>query len=178
MPEYVSMKELGRRLGPDSSSARKFVVKNGYESFRQRTPDSGNQRALVVTAEDAEAIVKARAEEGFLASEHNGVPSEHGVSYAIQVVPDLDPHRVKLGFASTITERLAQHRTIAPTASVLKTWPSHRAWEQAAMDSLTRGWHVIGGEVYECSDLDELRDRGDAFFALMPILGGEDSGTE
>lgn len=176
MSEYVSLKQLAETLGMDRSHARRFVLRLGYKPVKRRTAESGNQLALAVTAKEAEGIVQTRKERGFLASEHDAIPNEYGVFYAVQLVPDLDPRRVKLGFASTIEERLSQHRTAAPTATVLKTWVCRRSWERAAMDSLTQGFHHIGGEVYECGDLDELRGRGDAFFALMPTLRTENNG--
>ncbi len=177
MSEYVSLKQLADRLGMDRSHARRFVLRLGYKPVKRRNPDSGNQLALAVTAEEADKIVQAREERGFLAAEHDAVPNEYGVFYAIQLVPELDPLRMKLGFASTIEERLAQHRTAAPTATVLKTWPCRRSWERAAMDCLTQGYRHIGGEVYECTNIDEVRDRGDAFFALMPTLSNENNGA-
>jgi hypothetical protein len=84
-------------------------------------------------------------------------------------VPELDPKRLKLGFAESIDQRLLQHRTAAPTARVLHAWPCKRSWELTAMDSLARvDCRLILNEVFECDDPEALVDRGEAFFTLLP----------
>jgi len=165
---YISVKELAERLGMDRSHARRYLKKMGVKTQKRRTSDSGNQLCLTVTEEQAEMIVARRRNEGFLGS-GKVVASESGVFYVVQLVPDLDPSRIKLGFASDIRERLSQHRTAAPTASVLKTWPSKRSWEQTVIDALVaQGCRLILNEVYECDDLDSLLRRGEELFQILP----------
>ncbi|MFH1110015.1 MAG: hypothetical protein V1790_12605 [Planctomycetota bacterium] len=175
MDEYVSLKELAITLGMDRSHARRYVLKLGYQPVKQRTADSGNQLALCVTRLEADAILERRAEQGFLATGGAIVQNEFGCLYAIQLVPDLDHRRIKLGFAVDVTDRLNQHRTAAPTARLLKTWACRRTWEAAAIESIALGCRHIGGEVFECSDPAEMVARGDAFFAIMPALCGQGS---
>jgi hypothetical protein len=68
-----------------------------------------------------------------------------------------------------VNRRLASYRTISPTATILKTWPCRASWEQTAIDSLTvEHCTLISGEVYQCTSLDGLLQRGDAFFSCMP----------
>jgi hypothetical protein len=99
------------------------------------------------------------------------VNGEVGFFYVVQLVPELDPHRLKLGFANDAEARLQGHRTAAPTAQLLKAWPCKRAWEDAAIASVTRvESKLIGSEVYECSNVQRLIERGDGFFGLMPTL--------
>jgi hypothetical protein len=87
----------------------------------------------------------------------------------IRLVPELDPRRVKLGFADEVNSRLTQHRTAAPTAVVIKTWPCKRSWEGTVMDCLSSySCKLILNEVFECDDVDDLLRRGDALFALLP----------
>jgi hypothetical protein len=84
-------------------------------------------------------------------------------------VPELDPRRLKLGFADDLPSRLAQHQTAAPTAAVVKCWPCNRAGEATVMDCLTGlGCRLILNEVFECDDVDALITRGDTLFALLP----------
>jgi len=86
----------------------------------------------------------------------------------IQLVPEALPNRIKVGFADNAEKRLAEHRTAAPTAKLLKTWPCKRSWDYAAMDSITRdGCRLVLNEVYE-GDVEGFVRRGDQFFALMP----------
>ena len=76
---------------------------------------------------------------------------------------------VKLGFAIDLNDRLVQHRTAAPTARVLKSWPCKRSWEVTVMDCLSSVTcrHILN-EVFECDNLDDLIGRGDELFRLLP----------
>jgi len=166
--EFVSIKDLAKRLGMDRSHARRYVLRLGYTFHKRRTQDSGSQLTLCVTCAEADQIVTQRADRGFIASTIVAV-SDVGVFYVIQLVPDLDPKRLKLGFAESLEQRLSQHRTAAPTARVLRAWPCKRTWELTAMDALTRAdCRLILNEVFECDDPDLLLKRGDAFFSLLP----------
>lgn len=166
--DYVSIKDLAKRLGMDRSHARRYVMKLGYSFHKRRTPESGSQLTLCVTSAEAEQITSQRQDKGFLASTVVAV-SDVGVFYVIQLVPDLDPRRLKLGFAESLEQRLSQHRTAAPTARVLRAWPCKRPWELTAIDALTReGCRLILNEVFECDDPDRLVKRGDVFFSMLP----------
>lgn len=166
--DYLSIKDLAKRLGMDRSHARRYVMKLGYSFHKRRTPDSGSQLTLCVTNAEADEIVSLRADKGFTASTVVAI-SDVGVFYVIQLVPDLDPKRLKLGFAESLEQRLSQHRTAAPTARVLRAWPCKRPWELTAIDALTReGCRLILNEVFECDDPDTLVKRGDAFFSMLP----------
>lgn len=166
--EYVSIKELAQRLGMDRSHARRYVLTLGYSFHKRRTAESGGQLTLCVTSAEADAISSQRAEKGFLASTVVAA-SEIGVFYVIQLVPELDPMRLKLGFAESLEQRLSQHRTAAPTSRVLRAWPCKRSWELTAIDALTRqGCRLILNEVFECDEPDALVRRGDAFFSMLP----------
>ncbi len=165
---YVSIKELAHRLGMDRSHARRYVLKLGYSFHKRRTPDSGSQLSLCVTSAEAEEIESQRAKSGFTASTIVAI-SDVGVFYVIQLVPDLDPKRLKLGFAESLDQRLSQHRTAAPTARVLHAWPCKRSWELTVMDALTcKGCRLILNEVFECDEPESLIRRGDALFAILP----------
>lgn len=166
--DYVSIKDLAKRLGMDRSHARRYVMKLGYLFHKRRTPDSGSQLTLCVTGAEAEEITSQRQDKGFLASTVVAV-SDVGVFYVIQLVPDLDPRRLKLGFAESLEQRLSQHRTAAPTARVLRAWPCKRPWELTAIDALAcEGCRLILNEVFECDDPGRLVKRGDAFFSMLP----------
>lgn len=91
-------------------------------------------------------------------------------------IDDSDPHNRYYRLEDVdLRGRLATHRTISPTAKLLKTWPCRKSWERAAIDSLTaENCTLIGGEVYLCTDIGRLLQRGDTFFACMPSLIGKE----
>lgn len=166
--DFVSVKQLAETIGLDRSNTRKYVLKLGIKPHKRRTPDSRNQLTLAVTKDEAERIIRERETKGFTSSAKI-VESETGVFYVIQLVPELDPKRIKLGFALDLNERLAQHKTAAPTATVIKAWPCRRVWEFTVMDSLSAAQcRLILNEVFECDDLSALLRRGDELFALLP----------
>lgn len=165
--DFVSLKQLAVELGLDRSNTRKYVLRSGIRPHRRRTPESGGQLTLALTAEEAEAIRSKRSEEGFLGS-NRPVIKEFGVFYLIQLVPELDPRRIKLGFADDMAARMAQHKTAAPTASLVKAWPCKRSWELTVIDCLSVECKLILNEVYECEDVPSLVGKADRLFDLLP----------
>ena len=168
--EIVSLKRLSEMLGIDRSHARKWILAQGVTSVKRRTSDSGGQLVISFTREESEKLLAIRKSQGFLgANKTEGISDEYGVFYVIELVPELCPNRVKLGFANNVAERLGQHRTASPTAQVKKTWPCRRSWERTVMDALTaQGCLLLLNEVFECENLDALIKRGDVLFALLP----------
>lgn len=165
---FVPIKQLATEMGMDRSHARRYVLNLRISPAKRRTPESGGQLTLTVSGEEAAFIRRTREEQGFL-SAATPVASETGFFYVIQLVPELDPHRAKLRFADNAQTRLAQHRTSAPTATLLKSWPRKRSWERTAIDAMVAtGCRPILSEVYEASDVDAVVKRGDEFFALLP----------
>jgi hypothetical protein len=166
--EFISIKNLAKKMGMDRSHARRYILKLGIKPKKRRTSDSGNQLTLTVTQQEADVIIKNREDQGFTGSGHI-VEFDIGFFYVIQLVPELDSRRIKLGFAVDLEDRLAQHRTAAPTAKVLKSWPCRRSWETTAMDCLSAiSCRFILNEVFECDDLEGLIQRGDELFAVLP----------
>jgi len=169
---YVSMKELANEIGLDRSNMRKYVLQQGFSWLKVRTKDSGGQLVNALTREDADAIIELRKSQGFT---NNPVVVQNGDGwfYIVQIVPELDSLRIKLGFATDTQRRLNAFRTISPTANLVKAWPCRITWERAAIDSATRhGCSLVayGSEVYQCEDLTALVERLDNFFAIMPDI--------
>jgi hypothetical protein len=131
---FVSLKSLAVEVGLDRSNMRKYTLKVGVKPHKRCTPDSAGQLTLAVTSAEAEFIRKKRQEQGFLEASQP-VSSEVGIFYVIQLIPELDPTRLKFGYTDDIQVRLAQHRTSAPTARVVKTWPCRRTWEGTVINS-------------------------------------------
>jgi len=174
--EVVTLAELARRLGLDKSNARKWLRRNGFNFLRVRSVEARNQTTLALRREDAEAAIELRRQQGYAVDGRRNAVSPQGRQdvgffYVVQVVPEFKETRIKLGFATDVDARLAAYRTIAPTAQMVKAWPCKEAWEQAAIDCATsKGCRRIGQEVYDCDNLQEVLERLDRFFQLMPAL--------
>jgi hypothetical protein len=170
--DSISLRQLALMLGINASQARKYVLSLGYSPLKARTPDSRGKLTYVFAKEEAERIVATRRQQGFIMGDTRGTPvssDDVGVFYIIQLVPELNPNRIKFGFAANVQERLTQHRTSAPTACILRSWPSRRTWEPTFIDCLaSKGCELILNEVYECGDVAALLDYAEALFKMMP----------
>jgi hypothetical protein len=166
--QYVTLRELAEEMGLDRSNARKYILKAGFTFTKVRTPESGNQLTLALSREEAEAVLELRKSQGFGPGKRP-IDNEEGYFYVIQIAPDLDPLRIKLGFTNNVESRLRAYQTVAPAAKLVKAWGCKRSWERAAIDSITReGCQLIANEVFECENLEQVVKRGEEFFVLMP----------
>ena len=96
--------------------------------------------------------------------------AEQGVFYLLSLEPKSDPGRFKVGFATSLSERLRQLRCSAPFTTVVATWPCKRLWERTAIDSVGEGCERLHTEVFRTTSLEAVRERCDRFFALMPKI--------
>lgn len=169
----VLVSDLADELGLDKSNLRRYIKNQGIKMIRVRTRHTRGQLTLALTKENAKAVREARRAQGYLTKDESEPASISvngtGYFYAVQLVPELLPERVKLGFAVDPNTRLKSHQTAAPTAKIIKAWPCKRVWEQAAIDSLTRldSTH-IANEVFDFGSIELMIERGNAFFDLMP----------
>ena len=174
MSEMVGIPEIAKRLSLDGGTVRRFIAREN-ESLKL-TLLRGKGDKLLLSRSDADRLVAAyEARRGPVAEVEEGSPTDDrfGFFYVIQLVPEALPNRVKIGFADNVEKRLNEHRTAAPTARVLKSWPCKRSWDYAAMASITReGCKLVLNEVFE-GDVEGFTERGDQFFAVMPTPSSE-----
>lgn len=113
-----------------------------------------------------------------------------GYFYAIQLVPESAPKRVKLGWANDVKTRLSDHRVSAPTAILLRTWPCLKRDEAAAIRHVAPMGEVrLSKEAFDFADHPALLSALDDFFLVraywptqpaeprlplkMEVVGGE-----
>ncbi len=167
MQQFITLKELAEEMGIDRSHARRWILYQGFVFQKIRDQKSG-QLVNVLSENDAKKAIDLRNEQGF-GNDTISVNDNKGYFYLIQLIPELDPSRVKIGFAVNVEQRLASHRTSAPTALLLHKWSCNRKWEQTIIDSITRiDCEALSNEVYQVKDVDELIERCNKLFALMP----------
>jgi len=162
----VLINDIAKELGINKDYAKRVAKKMGFEIHY------GKRRIASVSKSDYEKFIKdyepRRPSTKQLAdnTEFDGF----GYYYIIQLEPIKIPDRVKVGYADSLIERCAQHRTTNPNLKVLKSWPCKRIWEKTAEASITRNECIhIGGEVYE-GDLQLFLDRAETFFSLLPTV--------
>lgn len=169
MAEMVGLAEIAKRLNVDSTTVRRLIARES--DALQLEVHRGKGDKLLLTKDDAETLIAsylARRGPVTSSSEETAKFDRYGYFYVIQLIPEALPNRVKIGFADNVEKRLAEHRTAAPTAKLLKAWPCKRSWDYAAMDSITRdGCKLVLNEVYE-GDIQGFIERAEQFFAVMP----------
>ena len=179
MPEYLTLDQVAEMVGVEVTAVRRALKAIQFsaeiEILKGKVPGR-SRRALCVSDNHARLIVEhfgSRQSQTALTSSAelpiNLTAGGYGFFYLIQLVPELAPNRVKIGYTDNLDTRLKEHQTSAPTAKLIKSWRCKRAWDQAAMGSITRsGCHHVLNEVYE-GDIDAFVSRANAFFDVMPV---------
>ena len=175
--EWLQVKELAPLLGFRGTSGGTYCLrwlkKHGFANrLEQRiTPNSRGHYAWCLNFNTAAEVLEIRQKQGGIpcGSLEKQLPGDHGYFYVCQLMPELDPKRLKLGFVTDVALHLEPYRTTNPSASIIKTWPCRKLWKQAAIDAITRkGCLLVAGEVFECANIEALIERGDQFFGLLP----------
>jgi hypothetical protein len=169
MAERVSIAEIATKLNLDTTTVRRLIARESEELGLTVFVEKGNKRSL--SKDDADKLIASyEARRGKITdlAVTNEKYDRFGYFYIIQLIPEILPNRIKIGFADNVEQRLREHQTAAPTAKLVKTWPCKRSWDYAAMDSITRqDCKLVLNEVYE-GEVDKFIERGNDFFSRMP----------
>ena len=161
---YISIVDIARIHRRAPGNVRRSLRSLGIATVTQKSGKPAKTR-LYVSREDYEKVAD-RLTSGV--SRAQGVSAEGaGYFYLVQLEPELDPARFKVGFSIDTDGRLAQHRTAAPFAVVVKTWSCKALWEQTAIDCITQGCERLSAEVFR-GDLTQVQVTADRFFEIMP----------
>jgi hypothetical protein len=178
MAEFLTLDQVAELIGVEVTTIRRAVKKIQFDSdieiVKGKVPGRSksalcvsDKHAKIITSyfndKNSETALTTRTDRSNLYSSNN-----YGFFYLIQLVPEFFPNRVKIGYTDNFENRLKEHKTSAPTAKLIKSWRCKRAWDQAAVDSITRSdCELVLSEVYE-GDIDKFIVRGDEFFNSMP----------
>ena len=170
--ELISVIDAASQLSlPYKQTLFKIIKRLGLSTVKQRSTSHGNQLISYITPRDLELIKQHLAQARPERDEASPEPQiDRGVFYLIQLEPQYDPGRFKVGFASNLSERLRDHRCSAPLATVLATWPCRPLWEKTAIDCVTQSCEQIHTEVFRTDDISEVQQKAEQFFSLMPDI--------
>lgn len=162
-------------LGYAKQAVFKVLARLGIETFKERSANHNGQAIAYISFDDFQLLQVAIASRQGCANTDTDLDADpleldFGVFYLIQLEPEHDPGRFKVGFATNINERLRSHKCSAPFAIVLKTWPCKRLWERTAIDCSTGDCDQLHTEVFRTSDLASVIAKCDGFFSIMPTL--------
>ena len=77
-----------------------------------------------------------------------------GDLYAISLMPEVRPLRIKIGFTRTIALRIRSFRAVCPTLELLRTWPAEIEHEALVLSALPG--RIGNSEVFVCDDSSAL----------------------
>jgi hypothetical protein len=166
--EIVSVIDIARLYGKHKQSVFKLVRRLGIEMVKVQGEDSRGQKISCITMKDYEILKPELEQMGNADDQHDTLESSYGVFYLIQLEPDLDPGRFKVGFAVNVDQRLRSHRISAPLCILVRTWPCKALWEKTAIDSICAGYERLYTEVFRADSIEEVVDRYEEFFSVMP----------
>ena len=176
--DRVAIVDLADDLQVQKQWLFKIAKRLGIQSTGRREPERGGQRVATVTQEEAALIrqevqdagsrTRRRPNPGTESAKPQATGEESGFFYIVQLEPEQDPGRFKVGFTLALEARLRKHRTAAPFAHYIKTWSCRRTWERAAIDCVTAGCQRLHTEIFRAKSLPDVVRCGDEFFSLMP----------
>lgn len=167
--EIISVIDVANSLGKRKAHIFKILGRLGIETVKEKSNTARGQKIAYMTADDYDRIKEYLAGTEST-SDTLAQPNVGGVFYLIQLEPEHDAGRFKLGFATNIEERLRSHKTAAPFSKVLKTWPCKLLWEKTAIECASQGCIQLHTEVFRTESIEEVQSRCEQFFKLMPEL--------
>lgn len=174
--KLISVRDVAQRHGKRKQTVFKVLKRLGIRTTKHRNESSRNQLIAYIDIRELDRLSNALTaiddrsdSSGNQASRvESGFSPEIGEFYVIQLEPELDAGRFKVGFAAGMAERLRQLRCSAPFARVIRTWPCRRLWERTVIDASTVGCERLHTEVFRTRSLDDVLARCENFFSAMP----------
>jgi len=168
--EIISVIDVAKNLGRHKAYLFKILGRLGIDTVKEKNSAARGQKIAYITIDDYKRVRDYLSD-----TESNSVSltqqsDVRGVFYLIQLEPEHDPGRFKLGFATNIEERLRSHKTAAPFSKVLKIWPCKILWEKTAIECASQGCTRLHTEVFRADSVSKVQSRCEQFFELMPQL--------
>jgi hypothetical protein len=176
--DLISVIDLANQYGKRKQSIFKILKRLGIEVTKRQGANNRGQVIAYITADEARLVAadltSGSSATAFESETEGSIPeallAEQGVFYLLQLEPDHDPGHFKVGFATSLPERLRQLRCSAPLTTVVRTWPCKRLWEKSAIESVADGCERLHTEVFRTASLESVVAKCEQFFALMPTL--------
>jgi len=172
--EMISVIDAAKQLRKGKQTLFKVIRRLHIKPTKSRSSAHRNQFLAYITQAELRQIME-ELRPGVSNGQDNGgdrdfCSAEQGVFYLVQLEPNHDPGRFKVGFAVSMSERLRHLRCSAPYAAVVKTWPCRRGWEKTAIDCAAANCEQVHTEVFRADSLDTIAAKCEQFFALMPSV--------
>ncbi len=175
--DRVSVIEAAKQIGYGKQAVFKILKRLGIDTDREHNSAHNGQAIAYISMADFAVLQNDVASRNTTPSDSHdseaSIVGGIGFFYLIQLEPDHDAGRFKLGFATNVGDRLRSHRCSAPFATLIKSWPCKRAWERTAIDCVTQECEQLHTEVFRTNSIDDVIAKCDNFFKIMPeLIGG------
>ncbi len=145
--DLISVRDVAAHHGRRKQTIFKILKRLGIDTTKQRSSSGKNQMVAYITQEEFRRLSNEvltittgnDSENGEAVRAEETASAEEGFFYLVQLEPELDIGRFKVGFAANLSERLRHLRCSAPFASLVKSWPCRRLWEKTAIESVSIG---------------------------------------
>jgi hypothetical protein len=156
--DLISVIDAAFQFGKRKQTVFKILKRLGIETRKLRSGKKG-QLVSYITQDEFTFLrneLPSHDAEGDAKRNQGRIPTEaeQGVFYLVQLEPDHDPMRIKVGFAMSIFERLRALRCSAPFITVIKTWPCKTLWEKTAIECVTNGCERLHTEVFRTNSIE------------------------
>lgn len=169
--ELISIIEVARIHKKSRQTVHKNVKRLRIDTVKRKGDGSRGQQVSCISLNDYEELKRDwDNQDDPRINLTNGDDSIGGVFYIVSLEPELDPGRIKVGFTTSISERLRNHQTAAPFSKVLRTWPCKSLWEKTAIDCVNKDCEKIHTEVFRTDDIENVVLLANKFFDLMPSV--------
>jgi len=170
--KMVAVIELEKSLRMRKQSIYRIINRLKINIAYEKSEFSGSrgQKIGYITKEDEKILVDYIKNKEIITTANEIDYNKNGYFYLIQLEPEYDSNRFKVGFAMSVEERIKQHKTSAPLLKLIKKWSCKLLWEKTAIDCITHDCEKLYTEVFRCSSIEKIVEKCDSFFELMPKL--------
>jgi hypothetical protein len=134
----ISVADFVQQHSKRKQTVFKIIKRLGIETQKLRSSNHRGQFISYITLEESRLVANELLSLTSQAKSNNdtdtalpeALSDDQGVFYLVLLEPNHDSGRFKVGFATSLSERLRALRCSAPFTKVVRTWPSKRLWEK------------------------------------------------
>lgn len=158
-PNCVPVSKILQEYNTDWRVIKRWAKKNECKFYETKS-EKGGRNNYSVKKEDYTKLSKYLIE-----------IKDDGFFYMIQLIPEIDPNRIKLGFSKCLSNRILQHKCTCPNAKIIKKWKCKKDNEvpvinEVSKNNCNRLYTDINNkktitEVFDCEDYRLIKDKLD-----------------
>ena len=108
--DLISVIDVAKEIGKHKAYVFKIINRLGIETVKEKNSDAKGQKIAFITSVDYDRLKEYLVGNADDPDSPTVQPNIGGVFYLIQLEPEHDPCRFKVGFTTNIEERLRRRR--------------------------------------------------------------------